>query len=97
MIVFKAVSSCASDAQYHVMWIILFNALDEVGVKEINETARLGVDPKFTHDFAQMDSVMQKIADEALHGACRISALVRRLFMSRLSNFVIHPVCRQQY
>ncbi|KAK0244380.1 hypothetical protein EDD85DRAFT_807791 [Armillaria nabsnona] len=83
-----AVSSCASDAQYHVMWIILFNALDEVGVKEINEITRLGVDPKFIPEFAQMDSVMQKIADEALHGACRISAL-------RLDPAVMHVSCIQ--
>ena len=29
----EAVSTCASDATFHVMWVILFGALDEFGVK----------------------------------------------------------------
>lgn len=63
----QAVSSCASDATYHVMWIILFNALDDYGVKETNGA---------THE--QIDAAKRKIADEALHGALRIAGLVRK-------------------
>lgn len=63
----QAVSSCASDATYHVIWIILFNALDDFGVKETNSA---------THE--QIDAAKRKIADEALHGALRIAGLVRR-------------------
>ncbi|KIY44811.1 hypothetical protein FISHEDRAFT_61664 [Fistulina hepatica ATCC 64428] len=32
----SAVSTCASDASYHVMWIVLFNALDEFGLCELS-------------------------------------------------------------
>ncbi|KAJ7857696.1 hypothetical protein B0H14DRAFT_2352091, partial [Mycena olivaceomarginata] len=56
----SAVSSCASDATYHVMWVVLFSALDDFGIKEINE---------------QIDLVKRKVADEALHGALRIAGL----------------------
>jgi hypothetical protein len=30
----SAVSACASDATFHIMWIILFNALDDRGIRE---------------------------------------------------------------
>lgn len=64
----QAVSSCASDATYHVMWIILFNALDDFGVKELN----MGVN---VHNQAEIDVAKRKVADEALHGALRIAGL----------------------
>ncbi|KJA24069.1 hypothetical protein HYPSUDRAFT_136753 [Hypholoma sublateritium FD-334 SS-4] len=64
----SAVSSCASDATYHVMWIILFNALDDFGVKELN----MGVN---VHNQAEIDVAKRKVADEALHGALRIAGL----------------------
>ncbi|KXN88208.1 hypothetical protein AN958_07667 [Leucoagaricus sp. SymC.cos] len=65
----SAVSSCASDATYHVMWIILFNALDDYGIKELNAA----VAPP---NLAEIESVKRKVADEALHGALRIAGLV---------------------
>lgn len=65
----QAVSSCASDATYHVMWIILFNALDDFGVKEVGS-------PSNHHE---IEAVKRRIAEEALHGALRISGLVRSL------------------
>jgi hypothetical protein len=52
------------------MWIILFSALDDFGIKELNS----GV----THSdntFAEIDAVKRKVADEALHGALRIAGL----------------------
>ena len=52
------------------MWIILFSALDDFGIKELNS----GV----THSdnvFAEIDGVKRKVADEALHGALRIAGL----------------------
>ncbi|KAG6841960.1 hypothetical protein C0991_004448 [Blastosporella zonata] len=67
----SAVSSCASDATYHVMWIILFNALDDFGVREINNRS---VEP----NNPRIEEVKRKILEEALHGALRISGLVRR-------------------
>jgi hypothetical protein len=73
---FKAVSSCASDATYHVMWIILFSALDDFGIKEINEVARMGNSVSAVPNQLQIDVVKRKVADEALHGALRIAGLV---------------------
>ena len=69
VIFLQAVSSCSSDATYHVMWIILFNALDDFGVKELN--TGIGM----PHNHLEIDAVMRKVADEALHGALRISGL----------------------
>lgn len=50
------------------MWIILFNALDDFGVKESGPQASL-------QDQAKIDSAKRKVADEALHGALRIAGL----------------------
>ena len=51
------------------MWIILFSALDDFGVKELNSgTAH-------PDTLAEIDAVKRKVADEALHGALRIAGL----------------------
>nr|GAT58784.1 predicted protein [Mycena chlorophos] len=71
----SAVSSCASDATYHVMWVVLFNAVDEFGVKEVNEVTRMNQPLSMVPNYSQIDLVMRKVADEALHGALRISGL----------------------
>lgn len=62
----------ASDATFQIMWIILFNALDEFGLKEINDMVRSGNSP----DSIQCEVIKSKVADEALHGALRIAGLV---------------------
>lgn len=62
-----AVSACASDAQYHVMWIFLFNALEEHGIQE-HEAVSPG--QKSRHESAK-----QKIFEEALQASLRVSAL----------------------
>ncbi|KAK7048273.1 hypothetical protein R3P38DRAFT_2868375 [Favolaschia claudopus] len=71
----SAVSSCASDATYHVMWVVLFTALDDFGVKEINEVTRMNQPISVVQNYQQIDLVMRKVADEALHGALRIAGL----------------------
>lgn len=58
------------------MWIILFNALDDFGVKEVGS-------PSNHHE---IEAVKRRIAEEALHGALRISGLVRPL----LALFSVH-------
>ena len=52
------------------MWIILFSALDDFGIKELNSGITHSDD---TH--AEIDAAKRKIADEALHGALRIAGL----------------------
>ncbi|XP_006462704.1 hypothetical protein AGABI2DRAFT_193809 [Agaricus bisporus var. bisporus H97] len=86
----SAVSSCASDATYHVMWIILFSALDDFGIKELNG----GIPPNIT----EIESVKRKVADEALHGALRIAGLAGVLTSNgylRLDPAVMHVSCIQ--
>ena len=51
------------------MWIILFSALDDFGIKELNS----GITHPDT--LAEIDTVKRKVADEALHGALRIAGL----------------------
>lgn len=70
----------ASDATYHVMWVIVFDAVDDYGIRELNEFERnhnpdLGPPQIPTH----MDEVRGKVFDEALRGASRIAGLVRPL------------------
>ncbi|KAJ7134442.1 hypothetical protein C8R44DRAFT_770486 [Mycena epipterygia] len=71
----SAVSSCASDATYHVMWVVLFTALDDFGIKEINEVTRMNQPLNMVQNYSQIDLVKRKVADEALHGALRIAGL----------------------
>ncbi|KAF8908927.1 hypothetical protein CPB84DRAFT_1703318 [Gymnopilus junonius] len=85
-----AVSSCSSDATYHVMWIILFNALDDFGVKELNGAIGLPL------NHLEIDTVKRKVADEALHGALRIAGLAGVLTSNgylRLDPAVMHISC----
>ncbi|KIM43381.1 hypothetical protein M413DRAFT_403216 [Hebeloma cylindrosporum] len=85
----SAVSSCASDATYHVMWIILFNALDDFGIKELNAAINLP-------NHADIEGVKRKVADEALHGALRIAGLAGVLTSNgylRLDPAVMHISC----
>ena len=69
----------ASDATYHVMWIILFNALDDFGIREVNDYIRAGSPPDAAPD-AQFENLKRKIAEEGLHGALRIAGLVSQSY-----------------
>jgi hypothetical protein len=51
------------------MWIILFNALDDYGIRELNTAMA-------PPNLAEIESMKRKVADEALHGALRIAGLV---------------------
>ncbi|CAA7261362.1 unnamed protein product [Cyclocybe aegerita] len=86
----SAVSSCSSDATYHVMWIILFNALDDFGIKELNNAVASA------SDLTEIENVKRKVADEALHGALRIAGLAGVLTSNgylRLDPAVMHISC----
>jgi len=72
-----AISACASDATYHVMWVIVFDAVDDFGIKEVNDITR-----NHNHDLGQpqipphMDEVKVRVFDEAFRGASRIAGLI---------------------
>lgn len=57
------------------MWIILFNALDDFGIREVNDYARAGSPPDAVPN-TQFEALKRKIAEEGLHGALRIAGLV---------------------
>lgn len=58
------------------MWIILCNAVDEFGVREINHLVRSNHPVELAQDYQAIEAFKQKLMDEALHGALRISGLV---------------------
>lgn len=60
------------------MWIILFSALDEFGIREVNELQRAGSPSAALPNEADVESVKRKVMDEALHGALRIAGLVSK-------------------
>jgi hypothetical protein len=71
-----AVSACTSDAQYHVMWVILHNAVEEFGIREINDAHSQDPTSTITPDILQIEELKSSIAKEAIHGAVRIAGLV---------------------
>ena len=61
------VATGASDAQYHVMWIAFFNAVDDYGIRGDS------------HPPNDVQTVKKKVYEEALHASLRVSALVSKL------------------
>lgn len=66
----------ASDATYHIMWIIMFNALDDFGIQEVNDMLRAGNLAQSLPNHMEIEARKRKVMDEALRGAIRIAALV---------------------
>lgn len=94
----SAISACASDATYHVLWVILFNAVDDFGIREVNEHHAAGSSPSAIPEFEQVESTKDKLLDEALHGALRIAGLAGVLASNgylRLDTAVMHVSCIQ--
>ncbi|KAH9985531.1 hypothetical protein BJV77DRAFT_1071377 [Russula vinacea] len=97
----SAVSACASDATFHIMWIILFNALDDRGIRESLGSPH-GSGATSTALVAgsglqqQIEELKTKVLDEALHGAMRIAGLAGVLTKNgylRLDPAVMHVSC----
>ncbi|KAA1469750.1 hypothetical protein DENSPDRAFT_641934 [Dentipellis sp. KUC8613] len=89
----SAVSACASDATFHIMWIILFNALDDFGIRELNEAVHMGSPGAMLPNFHHIEELKRKVLDEALHGALRIAGLAGVLTKNgylRLDPAVMH-------
>ena len=79
-------SAGASDATYHIMWIILFNALDDFGIRELNDVVRAGSPDSEHPNYPNIEAIKKKISEDALHGALRIAGLVsmfKRLLLNR--------------
>lgn len=91
-----AVSACTSDAQYHVMWVILHNAVEEFGIREINDTQNLDTGTTVVTDTLQMEELQSKIVKEAIHGAVRIAGLVSDILIIKLKLMDHRPECSLQ-
>ncbi|KAF8490785.1 hypothetical protein F5888DRAFT_1620637 [Russula emetica] len=99
----SAVSACASDATFHIMWIILFNALDDRGIRESlgspHGSAGVGTSTALAAGSdlqQQIEELKTKVLDEALHGALRIAGLAGVLTKNgylRLDPAVMHVSC----
>ncbi|KAL1950745.1 hypothetical protein VTO73DRAFT_5869 [Trametes versicolor] len=91
----SAVTACASDATYHIMWIVLCNALDDFGIREAN-VGRAGTPDAAVIQLAEEKK--RKVMAEALHGALRIAGLAGVLATNgylRLDCAVMHVSCIQ--
>ncbi|KDQ62585.1 hypothetical protein JAAARDRAFT_465069 [Jaapia argillacea MUCL 33604] len=89
----SAVSACGSDATYHTMWVVMFNAVDDFGIKEVNEVLRMGGSPTSLPNHLQIEVAKKKLMEEALHGSSRISGLAGVLTSNgylRLDPAVMH-------
>jgi len=89
----SAVTACASDATYHIMWIILFNALDDFGIREVNDLLRTGSPGNLLPNSGQIENMKRKVMDEAMYGATRIAGLAGVLTTNgylRLDSAVMH-------
>ena len=64
------------------MWIILYNALEDFGIREVNDVTRTGTSETLLPQYAQIEETKRKVANDALHGALRIAGLVSALFCS---------------
>ena len=58
------------------MWIILCNALDDFGIREVNDLGRTGSPGTPAPNHVQIEERKRKLMHEALHGALRIAGLV---------------------
>ncbi|CAE6414702.1 unnamed protein product [Rhizoctonia solani] len=82
-----AVSACSSDATFHVMYIILHQAVEDFGIRDLQR----GSDSSGIN--ADIESLQANLASEALHSALRIAALTGVLTTNgylRLDPNVLH-------
>ncbi|KAF8610034.1 hypothetical protein BDV93DRAFT_4989 [Ceratobasidium sp. AG-I] len=82
-----AVSACSSDASFHVMFIILHQAVEDYGIRDLQH----GADPSGLN--ADIESLQTTLASEAVHSALRIAALTGVLTTNgylRLDPNVLH-------
>ncbi|KAG8852103.1 hypothetical protein FRB96_008904 [Tulasnella sp. 330] len=78
-----AVTACSSDATFHLMWIILAQAVEDYGIKESNEIIRTGGGDATTVGttsggvvtMPDCEALSNQITQAAQHGALRIAGL----------------------
>ncbi len=78
------------------MWIVIFNAVDDFGIREHNDVARTSSSPTEFPGYQTIETIKKKISDDALHGALRIAGLVSSPFITAKS-MMAYPCCRLAY
>ncbi|KAI0726458.1 hypothetical protein C8Q72DRAFT_783724, partial [Fomitopsis betulina] len=89
----SAVTACASDATYHIMWIVLFGAVDDFGIREVNDLMRTGSPGHLHPKTGEIEALKQKVLETALASATRIAGLAGILTLNgylRLDSAVMH-------
>ncbi|KAF8521063.1 hypothetical protein JB92DRAFT_2892772 [Gautieria morchelliformis] len=85
-----AVAACGQDATYHVMWVVLYQALREFGLREVKQSGSNPANHALAGQFVATQARVQK---EALNAASRIAGLTNLLTQSsylRLDPNVMH-------
>lgn len=78
------------DATYHVMWVILYQALREFGLREIKQLELSG-SSLASHPLApQFLATQAQVQKEALNGASRIAGLVHTSFLPQTLNLTTY-------
>ncbi|GJJ13338.1 hypothetical protein Clacol_007590 [Clathrus columnatus] len=89
-----AVNACGHDALYHTLWIILYQAIQEFGIREIHEIKRtIDVSSHLNSDHAQYAATEDQVRKEALNSASRIACLADLLTQNgylRLDPNIMH-------
>ena len=80
------------------MWVILFNAVDDFGVRELIAHHRMGSpqDQASYHMQVRAEDVMRTILDEGLHGGLRIAGLAGVLTKNGYLVRPLHLSCGPQ-
>jgi hypothetical protein len=93
---YRIIMPGAVDANFHIAWSIIHNAIEDFGVKELKLLARgesVSLPGESSDVAQQVGKWRERVRQETLHGALRISALVRLLtFESRRSRVEAHRI-----
>ncbi|PWN41208.1 hypothetical protein IE81DRAFT_315545, partial [Ceraceosorus guamensis] len=86
-----AVTAAASDVNYHIVWIFMFQAIEEFGISELRKAEQHQEDGKFkrpllprrkendTPEIVEAQALKARIYDEALNAATRTAAVTQVL------------------
>lgn len=71
------------DALYHNLWIILYQAIQEFGIREVKEMSKQHAPPSDEESQVQYAATESQVRKEALNSASRIAGLVRFLLRNK--------------
>nr|XP_019013725.1 uncharacterized protein I206_01796 [Kwoniella pini CBS 10737]OCF52506.1 hypothetical protein I206_01796 [Kwoniella pini CBS 10737] len=66
----QAITTCTTDCYYHVLWLLIYKAINDFGIKEEKSILEKNDSNKF-----EIENIKRRIKEEAEHAALRIAAL----------------------